>query len=199
MNNNIIEKMKNESKKYEDYILSSVDEDNDYIIGWINNPFEENQDTPIVVYDKKKGDFKTQSMPPNYNVDSIKEIWNFNNDEDYCIDNKEKIEKMAGMKMDFENKNVEKDLENKTNYGEEKIRKLLAQYGAEESEIENFMNDLNDTKEELEEDVADEDYVLNQDTINKLKETQDGINLLIKAPEMAKEELKKAIADYLQK
>lgn len=82
---------------------------------------------------------------------------------------------------------------------EEKIRKLLAKYGAEESEIENFMNDLNDTKEELEEDVADEDYVLNQDTINKLKETQDGINLLIKAPEMAKEELKKAIADYLQK
>lgn len=85
------------------------------------------------------------------------------------------------------------------NYGEQKIRSLLAQYGAEESEIENFINDLNDTKEELEEDVADEDYVLNQDTINKLKETKDGINLLIKAPEMAKEELKKAIADYLQK
>lgn len=105
----------------------------------------------------------------------------FNNNYDLVIDN-------ANIKNDGEN-----------NMNEQKIRKLLAQYGAEESEIENFMNDLNDTKEELEEDVADEDYVLNQDTIDKLKETQDGINLLIKAPEMAKEELKKAIADYLQK
>ena len=42
MNNNIIEKMKNESKKYDDHMLSSIDEDNDYIIGWVSNPFEEN-------------------------------------------------------------------------------------------------------------------------------------------------------------
>ena len=94
-------------------------------------------------------------------------------------------------------------------YGEKKIRELLTKYGIEESEIENFINDLNDTKENIDEiveenreeeiDETGDDYLLNKDTINKLKETPDGINLLIKAPEMAKEELKKAIADYLQK
>ena len=234
MNNNIIEKMKNESKKYDDYILSSIDEDNDYIIGWVSNPFEENQDTPIIVYDKKSGDFKTQNMPPNYNVDTTKEIWNFSDDSNYCEENKEKIEKMAGAKMDIENKND--SLENKANYGEQKIRTLLAQYGAEEKEIENFMEDLADMKDDLEQinefqddeksggkdykefaetnhddsddkvlkEMADDeekhdDYLLNAENMKLLKATKEGRDLIIKAPEMAKEELKKAIEDYLQK
>lgn len=104
---------------------------------------------------------------------------------------------------------IKKDETQERNYGETKIRTLLAQYGAEESEIENFINDLNETKENIDEiveenreeeiDETSDDYLLNKDTIDKLKETPDGINLLIKAPEMAKEELKKAITDYLQK
>lgn len=94
--------------------------------------------------------------------------------------------------------NIKKDETQERNYGEQKIRELLAQYGAEADEIENFIQDLNDTKEELEDDIEDDDYVLDAETIAKLKETEAGVDLLIKAPEMAKDELKKAIADYLQ-
>lgn len=80
---------------------------------------------------------------------------------------------------------------------EQKIRELLKRYGAEDEEIENFMQDLGEKKEDLEED--EEEYLLNEDTISKLKETQKGQDLIINAPKMAKEDLKKAIKEYLTK
>ena len=40
---------------------------------------------------------------------------------------------------------------------EEKIRKLLKQYGADDKEIENFMNDLANYVEEKVGDIFDED------------------------------------------
>lgn len=84
------------------------------------------------------------------------------------------------------------------NYDENKIRTLLAQYGAEESEIENFINDLKETKNDIEEDEEDDWGYLDSDTIAKLKATEKGKDLIINAPTMAKEELKKAIQEYLQ-
>lgn len=40
---------------------------------------------------------------------------------------------------------------------EEKIRKLLKKYGADDNEIENFMNDLDNYVEEKVGDIFDED------------------------------------------
>ena len=40
---------------------------------------------------------------------------------------------------------------------EEKIRKLLKRYGADDKEIENFMNDLANYVEEKVDDIFDED------------------------------------------
>ena len=48
---------------------------------------------------------------------------------------------------------------------ETKIRKLLKKYGAEDNEIENFMQDLADFKEDIEELLTQDDFkeiVLNQ-------------------------------------
>jgi len=94
---------------------------------------------------------------------------------------------------------------------EQKIRKLLKQYGAEDNEIENFMQDLLDTKEDLEHDLDidkeenqadtevedDEEFLLNNDNREKLKLTKEGVDLIINAPKMAKEELAEAIKKVL--
>ena len=85
---------------------------------------------------------------------------------------------------------------------EEKIRKLLKRYGASEEEIENFMNDLADYKEDVEEEIEDEEEdfnYLDADTIAKLKATEEGKDLILNAPNMAKEELVEAIKKYLEK
>lgn len=81
---------------------------------------------------------------------------------------------------------------------EKKIRDLLKRYGAEDNEIENFMADLKDTKEEIEEKIEeDDDYVLSPKNLEVLKATEEGKDLIMRAPEMTKEELKKAIYDFL--
>ena len=80
---------------------------------------------------------------------------------------------------------------------EKKIRKLLKRYGADDREIDNFMEDLVNYKQESEED---EDFnYLDGDTMSKLKATEEGKDLIMNAPKMAKDELKKAIQDYLSK
>lgn len=76
-----------------------------------------------------------------------------------------------------------------------KIRTLLKRYGAEDNEIENFMEDLENLKDEIEED--DDFNYLDNDTMEKLKATEEGKDLIINAPKMAKEELKAAIKKYL--
>jgi hypothetical protein len=80
----------------------------------------------------------------------------------------------------------------------EKIRNLLKRYGAEDKEIENFMTDLYETKDEMKDEEEDFNY-LDGDTMAKLKATKEGQDLIINAPKMAKDELKKAIKDYLSK
>lgn len=76
-----------------------------------------------------------------------------------------------------------------------KIRTLLKRYGAEDTEIENFMEDLENLKDEIEED--DDFNYLDNDTMEKLKATEEGKDLIMNAPKMAKEELKAAIKKYL--
>lgn len=92
-------------------------------------------------------------------------------------------------------------VENTDNEGndmeEQKIRSLLKRYGAVDEEIENFMQDLADYKEDAEED--DDFNYLDDDTMTKLKATEEGKDLILNAPKMAKEELKKAIMEYLSK
>lgn len=117
---------------------------------------------------------------------------------------------------------------------ETKIRKLLKKYGVEEAEIENFMQDLAEYKEDIEEiehaqededkgvneyqEMADtnktdendkifekmaededehDDYLFNAKNLAILKATDEGKDLIINAPKMAKEELAEAIKKLL--
>lgn len=99
---------------------------------------------------------------------------------------------------DFLPKNEEKEEEN--DMEEAKIRRLLKEYGAEDKEIENFMEDLKNTKEEIEEKEEDEEeFVLSPKNLEVLKATEEGKDLIMKAPEMTKEELKKAVYEFLKK
>lgn len=99
----------------------------------------------------------------------------------------------------YENKvDLIENADNEDNDMEEnKIRSLLKRYGAVDEEIENFMQDLADYKEDAEED--DDFNYLDGDTMTKLKATEEGKDLILNAPKMAKDELKKAIMDYLSK
>lgn len=108
----------------------------------------------------------------------------------------EEIEKEYNNKVDLveEQENEGKGMDKNE---QAKIRKLLQEYGADGKEIENFMQDLADYKEDAEED--DDFNYLDGDTMTKLKATEEGKDLILNAPKMAKEELKKAIMDYLSK
>ena len=80
-----------------------------------------------------------------------------------------------------------------------KIRNLLKRYGADDKEIENFMTDLYEAKDENEDAEEDDFNYLDSDTMSKLKLTEEGKDLIMNAPKMAKDELKKAIKEYLSK
>ena len=58
-----------------------------------------------------------------------------------------------------------------------------------------------DIKDDMEDSIEEEDdfNYLDGDTMAKLKATEEGQNLIINAPKMAKDELKKAITEYLSK
>lgn len=114
----------------------------------------------------------------------------------------EEIEKEYNNKVDLveEQENEGKGMDKNE---QAKIRKLLQEYGADGKEIENFMRDLADYKEAVEEDEIKEDEddfnYLDDDTMTKLKATEQGKDLIMNAPKMAKDELKKAIMKYLSK
>lgn len=114
----------------------------------------------------------------------------------------EEIEKEYNNKVDLveEQENEGKGMDKNE---QAKIRKLLQEYGADGKEIENFMRDLADYKEAVEEDEIKEDEddfnYLDDDTMTKLKATEQGKDLIMNAPKMAKDELKKAIMEYLSK
>ena len=97
-------------------------------------------------------------------------------------------------------KEEEKPNENEDNDMEaNKIRNLLKRYGADDKEIENFMTDLYEAKDENEDAEEDDFNYLDSDTMSKLKLTEEGKDLIMNAPKMAKDELKKAIMEYLSK
>ena len=128
---------------------------------------KDNMDIPILVLDKETMQIKDEILPPFTDSEGEKTIW-------------------------------EKEQENEGNDMEEqKIRSLLKRYGAVDEEIENFMQDLADYKEDAEED--DDFNYLDGDTMTKLKATEEGKDLIMNAPKMAKDELKKAIMEYLSK
>lgn len=127
----------------------------------------------------------------------------------------EEVEEAYNGKIDLVEENTDKekgDADVDTNMddkAQKKIRVLLKRYGADGKEIENFMRDLLEFKEASEEDKVksdekeiedEEDFnYLDEETIAKLKATEDGKDLIMNAPKMAKDELKKAIMEYLSK
>lgn len=131
---------------------------------------DSDMDIPTLVIDKANNEVKSEVVPPFTSNEGEKTIWKFE-------DTKE---------------NEGDDME------ENKIRKLLKQYGAEDNEIENFMRDLAEVKDDAEDEEDDFNY-LDEDTMTKLKATEEGKDLIMNAPKMAKDELKKAIMDYLSK
>lgn len=88
------------------------------------------------------------------------------------------------------------DEEGEENMKLNKIKKLLKDYGASDKEIANFINDLQEDKEEIEED---EDFnYLDSETMNKLRADDKGKDIIMNAPSMKKEELKKLVKEYLK-
>lgn len=109
----------------------------------------------------------------------------------------EEINNAYDNKVDLVKEETSKDENEDAEMEEKKIRTLLKRYGADDREIDNFMEDLVNYKQESEED---EDFnYLDGDTMSKLKATEEGKDLIMNAPKMAKDELKKAIQDYLSK
>ena len=109
----------------------------------------------------------------------------------------DEINKAYDNKVDLVKEETSKDENEDAEMEEKRIRTLLKRYGADDREIDNFMEDLVNYKQESEED---EDFnYLDGDTMSKLKATEEGKDLIMNAPKMAKDELKKAIQDYLSK
>ena len=159
-------------KNYEDtdFEIEELKENQDFVFGYIKSKNE--FDIPLLVLDKKSNEIKDEILPPFTDDTDAVTIWNKTTKP-----NEEK---------------GENEME------EKKIRDLLKRYGAEDNEIENFMADLKDTKEEIKEEIEeDDDYVLSPKNLEVLKATEEGKDLIMRAPEMTKEELKKAIYDFL--
>ena len=168
----LFEEFLEKNYKDTDFKIKEIKENEDFIFGYIET--EEKFDVPILVLDKKTNEIKDEILPPFTNDENAVVIW------------------------EKESKN---DTEKEENDMEEaKIRRLLKEYGAEDKEIENFMEDLKDTKEEIEEkEDEDDEFVLSPKNLEVLKATEEGKDLIMKAPEMSKEELKKAVYEFLKK
>lgn len=83
---------------------------------------------------------------------------------------------------------------------EQKIRTMLKRYGAVDEEIENFMQDLANFKEEAQEDEDEEEFSpYSSDVTARLRETEEGKKILMNAPKMEREAFIKAVKDYLAK
>ena len=137
---------------------------------------DSDMDVPTLVIDKANNEVKSEVVPPFTDNTGEKSIW------------KKEAEEVADTKE--ENEDAEMD--------ENKIRVLLKKYGAEDKEIENFMEDLANYKEDATDEEDDFNY-LDDETMTKLKATEEGKDLIMNAPKMAKDELKKAIMEYLSK
>ena len=149
-------------------------------------------------YVEKFGDFPYLPMMASYEDDIYQYLLSMALLRGTPLTNEE-IDKEYNNKVDLVREDNEMDKESEDSPMEEnKIRKLLKQYGAEDSEIENFMRDLAEVKDDAEDEEDDFNY-LDEETMTKLKATEEGKDLIMNAPKMAKDELKKAIMDYLSK
>lgn len=174
--NKIFEKFINENYKGTDFKLNELTETKDNVFGYIKS--ESTMDVPILVLNKANKTIKDEVLPPFTDNTGEKTIWKNEN----SLNNEE-------------NPKAESE---ETEMEAEQIRNLLKLYGAEDKEIENFMKDLYETKDEMKDEEEDFNY-LDGDTMSKLKATKEGQDLIINAPKMAKDELKKAIMEYLSK
>lgn len=174
--------------KFEEYLnkhFKDIDFTIDEITETDKNVFcylgaDSDMDVPTLVIDKANNEVKSEVVPPFTDNTGERTIWkneiSSNNEETY----EEETDEGEDAEME-----------------EKKIRTLLKRYGADDREIDNFMEDLVNYKQESEED---EDFnYLDGDTMSKLKATEEGKDLIMNAPKMAKDELKKAIQDYLSK
>ena len=149
-------------------------------------------------YVEKFGDFPYLPMMASYEDDIYQYLLSMALLRGTPLTNEE-IDSEYNNKVDLVTENEEVEESEDSPMEENKIRKLLKQYGAEDSEIENFMRDLADYKDGAEEDEEDDFNYLDEETMTKLKATEEGKDLIMNAPKMAKDELKKAIMDYLSK
>lgn len=174
--NKIFEKFINENYKGTDFKLNELTETKDNVFGYIKS--ESTMDVPILVLSKENQTIKDEVLPPFTDNTGEKTIWKNENS--------------------LNNEETPKAESEDTKMEAEQIRNLLKLYGAEDKEIENFMKDLYETKDEMKDEEEDFNY-LDGDTMAKLKATKEGQDLIINAPKMAKDELKKAIMEYLSK
>lgn len=174
--NKIFEKFINENYKGTDFKLNELTETKDNVFGYIKS--ESTMDVPILVLNKANQTINDEVLPPFTDNTGEKTIWK----------NKNSLNNEENPKSESEDTEMEA----------EQIRNLLKLYGAEDKEIENFMKDLYETKDEMKDEEEDFNY-LDGDTMAKLKATKEGQDLIINAPKMAKDELKKAIMEYLSK
>ena len=173
-------------KLFEDYLTEHFKDANFNIVEITETPqnvfcyleADSDMDIPTLVIDKANNEVKSEVVPPFTDNTGEKTIWKNEN----SLNNEE------NPKTESEDTDMEA----------EKIRNLLKRYGAVDEENENFMTDLYETKDEMKDDEEDFNY-LDGDTMTKLKATKEGQDLIINAPKMAKDELKKAITDYLSK
>lgn len=177
----IITEIKNYAKKYKNYILMSIDETNIYYLGWVGNPFEKNQDLPIIFYDKKTNNIKEIRIPPN-DDEELEEIWNIDKDKQYLKEIEPKLKTMENGNKDKKPKQEDKMADTK------KLRYLLKKYGASDYEIENFIEDYEADEEEF--------SPYSKEIIDRLKQTDAGKQIIKDMPKTKKDELIKKIKEH---
>ena len=77
----------------------------------------------------------------------------------------------------------------------DKVVSALKMRNVEDEAIQEFLHDLYDHEEEQDEDFN----YLDSETISKLKNDDKGKDIIMNAPTMKREELKKLVKEYLSK
>lgn len=144
-------------------------------------------------YVKKFGDYPFLPMMASYDDDIFQGLLSMAILRDKPLTDEE-ISKYYDNKVDLIDDKGEDKME------EQKIRTMLKRYGAVDEEIENFMQDLANFKEEAQEDEDEEEFSpYSSDVTARLRETEEGKKILMNAPKMEREAFIKAVKDYLAK
>lgn len=102
MKKNVIDLFKEKAEQYDNYVLFSVRENEKYALGFLGNPYDEDQDVPIIVLNKNNNSIDVSYMPIGFGETT--EIWSYYEDKQY---EQESIEKLLNKK--HENKNNSND------------------------------------------------------------------------------------------